>query len=99
MAHLFTDRETFRTIDVMRLLYVLTAIGAFHMAYGGFMWAFIVCQDTRWWTVMVWLYQFTQNAEPFLTTAALTVASVPTLIVYVLGQRVILRGVMLPTMD
>lgn len=35
MAHLFTDRETFRTIDVMRLLYVLTAIGAFLLTEAG----------------------------------------------------------------
>ena len=35
----------------------------FSAAYGGFIWAFIICQDPKMWTIMVYVYQFEQQ-EP-----------------------------------
>ena len=76
------------------------ALLAFMAAYGGFMWAFLVCQDERMWTLMVWIYQYQQASAsfPYMVMAGFVLASVPTLIVFLLCQRVILRGIVIPTM-
>ena len=74
------------------------ALGAFTLAYGQFMWAFVVCQDPRYWTIMVWLYQFQQDYSVPLVMAGLVLASMPTLIVFIAAQKVILRGIVVPQM-
>ena len=74
------------------------ALWSFTGAYGAFMFAFIVCQDPKLWTLMVFLYEFQQEHSTQLTMAALTLASVPTLIVFILAQRVILKGIVIPQM-
>ncbi|MBI4027230.1 MAG: carbohydrate ABC transporter permease [Verrucomicrobia bacterium] len=79
-------------------IFAVKALGAFMAAYGGFMWAFLVCQDPDMWTVMVHLYQFQIEQPPHLVMAALTLASIPTLLVFLFCQRIILRGIVLPTL-
>jgi len=74
------------------------ALGAFTLAYGQFMWAFIVCQNPKYWTIMVFLYQFQQDYAVPLVMAGLVLASVPTLIVFIAAQKVILRGIVVPQM-
>lgn len=75
------------------------ALNAFIMSYGSFMWAFLVCQDPKMWTLMVWLYQFqTTNQEPWLVMAAIVLASIPTLLVFIFCQKIILRGIVIPSM-
>ncbi|MBV6457898.1 MAG: hypothetical protein HONBIEJF_01018 [Fimbriimonadaceae bacterium] len=69
---------------------------AFMSAYGAFMYAFLVAQDRRMWTLMVWIYQMQQSAPKAVIFAALTIAALPTLIVFLLAQRVIMRGIILP---
>ncbi|MBA3708218.1 MAG: carbohydrate ABC transporter permease [Planctomycetes bacterium] len=74
------------------------ALGTFTAAYGSFMWALLVCQREDMWTLMVWLYEMQQWAPKYVITAALTLAAIPTLLVFVLCQRFILRGIVLPSM-
>jgi multiple sugar transport system permease protein len=79
---------------------VLAVIGitTFTLAYGSFMWAFIVCQDPDYWTVMVYVYQLQQLLEYGGLMALLVVTALPTLIVFIFCQRIILRGIVVPTM-
>ncbi len=81
-------------------IFAVLALSAFNTAYGGFIWAFLVCQDERMWTVMVWLQQFAAwdagGGPQGLMLAALTLAGIPTLIVFILCQRVIIRGIAIP---
>lgn len=72
------------------------ALLAFMGAYGAFLYAFLVAQDQRMWTLMVFIYQLQQVAPKAVIMAALTLAAVPTLIVFLLAQKVILRGIVLP---
>ncbi len=65
-------------------------------AYSAFMYAFLVAQDERMWTLMVWIYQLQARAPKGVIMAALTIAAIPTLIVFLAAQRVILRGIILP---
>jgi len=72
------------------------ALLAFMSAYGAFMYAFLVAQDQRMWTLMVWIYQLQAVAPKAVMMAALTLAALPTLVVFLLAQRVIMRGIVLP---
>lgn len=72
------------------------ALMAFMGAYGAFLYAFLVAQDQRVWTLMVFIYQLQNTAPKAVMMAALTLAAVPTLLVFLLAQRAILRGIILP---
>ena len=72
------------------------ALMAFMSAYGAFMYAFLVAQDHRIWTLMVWIYQLQGSAPKSVMMAAVTVAAIPTLLIFLLAQRFILRGIVLP---
>lgn len=71
-------------------------LGAFTAAYGSFMWAFVVCQDKNMWTLMVWLQQMGSWAPQSMIYAALVLAAIPTLLVFIFAQDIIMRGVIIP---
>ena len=72
------------------------ALGAYTAAYGAFMFALVVCQDPKMWTIMVWLFDMQNWAPQYLIMTALVLAALPTLIVFVLFQNVIIKGIILP---
>lgn len=72
------------------------ALLAFMGSYGAFLYAFLVAQDRRIWTLMVWIYQLQASAPKSVMMAALAVAMIPTLTVFLLAQRVIMKGIVLP---
>lgn len=72
------------------------ALVAFMGAYGAFIYAFLVAQDQKIWTLMVWIYQLQNNAPRAVMMAALTLAAVPTLLVFLMAQKVIMQGIVLP---
>ncbi len=72
------------------------ALTAFMSSYGAFLYAFLVAQDQRMWTLMVWVYQLQTTAPKAVTMAALALVALPTLLVFLLAQRVIMRGIVLP---
>lgn len=69
---------------------------AFMGAYSAFLYAFLVAQDRNIWTLMVFIYQLQQIAPKSVMMAAVTLAAVPTIVVFLLAQRVIMRGIVLP---
>lgn len=73
------------------------ALLAFMGAYGAFLYAFLVVQDQRMWTLMVWIYQLQNTAPKAVVMAALTLAAIPTLLVFLVAQRTIMRGIVLPS--
>lgn len=72
------------------------ALLAFMGAYGAFLYAFLVAQDRNMWTLMVFIYQLQLTAPKAVMMAAVTLAALPTLFVFLLCQRVIMRGIVLP---
>lgn len=72
------------------------ALLAFMGAYGTFIYAFLVVQDQRMWTLMVWIYQLQSIAPKAVMMAAITMAALPTLLVFLFAQRFIMRGIVLP---
>ncbi|MBN1970898.1 MAG: ABC transporter permease subunit [Candidatus Delongbacteria bacterium] len=73
------------------------ALSAFNGAYRNFMFAFLVCQDDSMWTMMVHIYQLIQRSSSGVGYAALVIASIPTFLVFVFFQNIIIKGIVVPT--
>ncbi len=88
------------SIPLVKPILAVSLLNAFIFSYNGWEWAIIVCQDPRLWTVSVWTYQFyqTMGATPWVTMAAFIINSIPVLVVFLLCQKVILRGIILPSL-
>ena len=84
------------TLSLTKPILAITAFSAFVSAYGSFLFALIICPDERMWTISVWLYQFQQLASQPAAFAGLVLASLPVLLAFILAQRFILRGIVLP---
>jgi ABC-type glycerol-3-phosphate transport system permease component len=85
------------TMNLSRPILAVIALSAFTGAYSAFMMALIIIPDERMWTIMVWVFQFQTTAHPSVVYASLVVAAVPTFIIFVLCQNVIMRGIVVPT--
>ncbi len=87
-------------MPLVKPILAIKALTAFIAAYSGWEWALIICQKKEMWTVAVWLYQANQwwASSPWIVSAGFVVASIPTLIVFVFCQKVILGGIVIPTM-
>jgi ABC-type glycerol-3-phosphate transport system permease component len=85
------------TLPLCKPILAVIALGAFTAAYGSFMFAFLTCQDPAMWTLMVFLYQLQQTCSVPIVMASLIIAAIPTLIVFILAQNIILRGIVIPT--
>ncbi len=94
-----TEIGMFRTITVPLSLPIFSviALNAFTASYGAFLFAMVVCQDPSMWTLMVWLYDLQATAPQYVIMAALTLAALPTLIVFMFAQKIIMRGIILPS--
>ena len=73
------------------------ALSSFTSAYGNFMMAFLLCQDQSMWTMMVYLYQLQQRASQAVGFSALIIAAIPTLLVFIFCQNIIIKGIVVPT--
>jgi len=84
------------TLPLSKPILAVIALQTFNIAYMTFMYAFIVCQEERMWTIMVFLYELQIESPQFVVFASIVIASMPTLVVFVLAQRVIMRGIIIP---
>jgi multiple sugar transport system permease protein len=84
------------TMSLSKPILAVTALSAFTAAYSNFMFALLICQEERMWTLMVWLYQLQSRAGQGVVLASVTMAALPTLVVFVLCQRVIMQGIVVP---
>ncbi|MGC4044652.1 MAG: ABC transporter permease subunit [Armatimonas sp.] len=85
------------TLPLSLPIFSVIALQSFTASYGAFLFALVVCQDERMWTLMVWLYNLQATAPQYVIMAALTLAALPTLLVFLAAQKVILRGIVLPS--
>lgn len=85
------------TMNLSKPILAVIGLAAFNAAYSNFMLAFIICQDEQMWTLMVWLYQLQQNSGQGVQYAALLLAAIPTFLVFLFCQNIIMRGIVIPT--
>jgi multiple sugar transport system permease protein len=84
------------TLPMSAPILAVIALGAFTAAYGAFMFALLVCQDQSMWTLMVHIYQLQQDFGTPVIFAALVLAAIPTLLVFIFCQKIIMRGIVVP---
>jgi len=84
-------------LPLTKLIIAIIALGAFTYAYSAFMFAFLTCcQYPDMWALMVFLYEFQQNYPNYLVMASLVVSAIPTLLVFIFCQNIMLRGIVVP---
>ena len=72
------------------------ALGAFTGAYSAFMMALIIIPDEKMWTIMVWLFQLQHLSHESVVYTSLVLAAIPTFLVFVFCQGIIMRGIVVP---
>jgi multiple sugar transport system permease protein len=96
-----SEIQVFRMIAMPLIAPILAYIGlsTFVMSYSSFMWAFVICPNEDMWTLMVWVYDFqTRNAGNNYVMAATVLVCIPPLIVFFFANRIIMRGIIIPSM-
>ena len=97
-----SEFQIFRIVamPLVKPILAINCLTAFMHAYNGWEWALIICQKQSMWTIAVWLYQASiwWNAQPWIVSAGFIIASIPTLVVFLSCQKIILRGIVIPTM-
>ena len=88
------------TLPMTTPILAVNALNHFVAAYNSWEWAFLVCQKESQWTVAVWMYQMSREmgGQPWCVMAGFVIVSIPTALVFLLCQKVILRGIVLPSM-
>jgi len=89
------------TMPMMKPILAIQSLSAFLWAYNSWEWALIICQKKSMWTMAVWMYQADSSwwaDMPWLATAGYVVISIPTLLIFLFCQKIILRGIIIPSM-
>lgn len=84
------------TMSLSKPILSVIALHAFTAAYSSFLFALLICQDEKMWTLMVWLYQLQQRSGTGVVYASLILAALPTFLVFAFCQKIILRGIVVP---
>ena len=85
------------TMSLSRPILAVIALGAFSSAYGTFFYALILAPDPKIWTIMVYIYELRMTVDAPVVYASLILTALPTLLVFVFCQNVILRGIVVPS--
>lgn len=85
------------TMNLSKPILAVLALGAFTNAYSAFMQALIIIPDQKMWTIMVWIYQLQAQSSQPVVYASLVIAAIPTMLIFILCQNVIMRGIVVPT--
>lgn len=84
------------TMSLSKPILAVVALSAFNSAYTLFLYALLVAPREDMWLISVWLYQFQQTSSMSGTFASVLIASIPTLLVFVFCQNIIMRGLVVP---
>ena len=97
-----SEIQIFRIVamPLVKPILAINCLTSFIIAYNGWQWALIICQDKSMWTIAVWLFQASiwWTDSPWIVSAGFVIASVPTLILFLSCQKIILRGIIIPSM-
>lgn len=84
------------TMALSKPILAVVALNSFTMAYTAFLYPLLVAPDPDMWLISVWLYQFQEQSSMSGVFASVLVASVPTIIIFLFAQNIILRGIAVP---
>ena len=84
------------TMALSKPILAVIALQAFKHAYSNFMMALIIIPDRSMWTLMVWVFQLQSMSHQSVVYASLVIAAIPTFLVFVFCQNIIIRGIVVP---
>jgi len=84
------------TLALSKPILAVVALQAFTFSYMMFLYALVVCPSEEMWLLSVWLFQWQNRASMGGIFASVLIASIPTLVVFVVAQRTIMRGIVVP---
>ena len=85
------------TMNLSKPILAVIALWAFTAAYSQFMMALIIIPDQKMWTIMVWIFQLQSRAHQAVVYASLVIGAIPTFLIFVFCQGVIMKGIVVPT--
>ena len=85
------------TMAMSKPILAVIALGAFTSAFSSFMFALVICPDRKMWTLMVYLYQLQVDSHQAVVYASLVIGAIPTFLVFLFCQNIIMRGIVVPT--
>lgn len=84
------------TMALSTPILAVLALSAFTGAYSAFMMALIIIPDEKMWTIMVWLFQLQHMSHEAVVYTSLVIAAIPTFLVFVFCQGIIMKGIVVP---
>ncbi len=84
-------------MNLSKPILAVNVLAAFVSAYGAFFYALILAPDPKMWTIMVYIYQLQQSADTPVVYASLILVAIPTLLIFIFCQKIILRGIVVPS--
>lgn len=84
------------TMSLSKPILAVLALQAFTSAYSEFLMALVIIPDPEMWTMMVWLFQLQSQADPYVVNASIVIAAIPTFLIFLLCQNIIMRGIVVP---
>ena len=84
------------TLSLSKPILAVVALGAFNGAWASFMYPLLVAPAEEMQVLAVWLYEFQQQATQPAVFASILITSIPTLIIFLITQRTIMRGIAVP---
>jgi ABC-type glycerol-3-phosphate transport system permease component len=84
------------TMSLSKPILAVLVLQAFTSAYSEFLMALVIIPDPDMWTMMVWLFQLQSQADPYVVNASIVIAAVPTFLIFLFCQNIIMRGIVVP---
>ncbi|TVR50056.1 MAG: carbohydrate ABC transporter permease [Puniceicoccaceae bacterium] len=93
-----SELRIFFQITMMLSTPILAVVGlmAFNGAYTMFLYPLLVAPREDMWLLSVWLYQFQLTSSMGGVFASVLISAVPTLLVFIFAQNIIMRGIVIP---
>ena len=84
------------TMSLSKPILAIVALRTFQMAWMSFMYPLLVCPAEDMQVLSVWLSQFQLAAPTSAVYASILIASLPTLVIFLVTQRTIMKGIAVP---
>lgn len=85
------------TMSLSKPILAVVALQTFQIAWLMFLYPLLVCPDPDMHVLAVWLSEFQQEAPSAAVFASILIVSIPTMAIFMLTQRTIMRGIAVPS--
>ena len=84
------------TMSLSKPILAVVALQTFNIAWLMFLYPLLVCPDPSMHVLAVWLSEFQQEAPSAAVFASILIVSIPTMTIFLVTQRTIMRGIAVP---